>query len=27
VAATGALYLVEHGKLALDENVNEKLKT
>jgi CubicO group peptidase (beta-lactamase class C family) len=27
VAATGALCLVEHGKLALDENVNEKLKT
>jgi len=27
VAATGALYLVEHGKLVLDENVNEKLKT
>jgi CubicO group peptidase (beta-lactamase class C family) len=27
VAATGALYLAEHGKLALDENVNEKLKT
>jgi CubicO group peptidase (beta-lactamase class C family) len=27
VAATGALYLVEHGKLALNENVNEKLKT
>ena len=27
VAATGALYLVEHGRLALDENVNEKLKT
>ena len=27
MAATGALYLVEHGKLALDENVNEKLKT
>ncbi len=27
VAATGALYLVEHGKLALDEGVNEKLKT
>jgi CubicO group peptidase (beta-lactamase class C family) len=27
VAATGALYLVEHGKLSLDENVNEKLKT
>jgi CubicO group peptidase (beta-lactamase class C family) len=27
VAATGALYLVEHGKLALDENVNAKLKT
>ena len=27
VAATGALYLVEHGKLVLDENVNERLKT
>ncbi|PYT92646.1 MAG: serine hydrolase [Acidobacteria bacterium] len=27
VAATGALYLVEHGKLALDEDVNVKLKT
>jgi CubicO group peptidase (beta-lactamase class C family) len=27
VAATGALYLAEHGKLVLDENVNEKLKT
>jgi CubicO group peptidase (beta-lactamase class C family) len=27
VAANGALYLVEHGKLVLDENVNEKLKT
>src|SRR5260370_8950022 len=27
VAATGALYLVEHGKLSLDEGVNEKLKT
>jgi CubicO group peptidase (beta-lactamase class C family) len=27
VAATGALYLVEHGKLELNENVNEKLKT
>ena len=25
VAATGALYLVEHGKLALDEDVNRKL--
>jgi CubicO group peptidase (beta-lactamase class C family) len=25
VAATGALYLVEHGKLLLDENVNQKL--
>lgn len=25
VAATGALYLVEHGKLSLDDNVNEKL--
>jgi CubicO group peptidase (beta-lactamase class C family)/predicted transcriptional regulator YdeE len=27
VAATGALYLVEHGKLSLDEDVNQKLKT
>lgn len=27
VAATGALYLVEHSKLALDEDVNLKLKT
>jgi CubicO group peptidase (beta-lactamase class C family) len=27
VAATGALYLVEHGKLSLDEDVNEKLKS
>jgi CubicO group peptidase (beta-lactamase class C family) len=27
VAATGALYLVEQGKLALDEDVNQKLKT
>jgi CubicO group peptidase (beta-lactamase class C family) len=27
VAAAGALYLVEHGKLSLDENVNQKLKT
>jgi CubicO group peptidase (beta-lactamase class C family) len=27
VAATGALYLVEHGKLALDENVNDELKS
>ncbi len=27
VAATGALYLVEHGKLSLDESVNEKLKS
>ncbi|HYL82899.1 MAG TPA: serine hydrolase [Candidatus Angelobacter sp.] len=27
VAATGALYLVEHGKLVLDEDVNAKLKT
>src|SRR5260370_14980434 len=27
VAATGALYLVEHGMLALDENMNDKLKT
>jgi CubicO group peptidase (beta-lactamase class C family) len=27
VAATGALYLVEQGKLSLDENVNQKLET
>ena len=27
MAATGALYLVEQGKLSLDENVNQKLKT
>jgi CubicO group peptidase (beta-lactamase class C family) len=27
VSATGALYLVEHGKLSLDENVNLKLKS
>jgi CubicO group peptidase (beta-lactamase class C family) len=27
VAATGALYLVEHGQLSLDEAVNVKLKT
>jgi len=27
VAATGALYLVEHGKLSLDEDVNQKLKS
>src|ERR1700690_3773691 len=27
VAATGALYLGEHGKLSLDENVNDKLKS
>jgi CubicO group peptidase (beta-lactamase class C family) len=27
VAAAGALWLVEHGKLSLDENVNDKLKT
>ena len=27
VAATGALHLVEHGKLSLDEDVNVKLKT
>ena len=27
VAATGTLWLVEHGKLSLDQNVNEKLKT
>jgi len=26
VAATGALFLVQQGKLSLDENVNEKLK-
>ena len=26
VAATAALYLVEHGKLSLDENVNNELK-
>lgn len=26
VAATGALHLVEQGKLSLDENVNQKLK-
>lgn len=26
VTATGALYLVEHGKLSLDENVNQQLK-
>ena len=26
VTATGALYLVEQGKLSLDENVNQKLK-
>jgi CubicO group peptidase (beta-lactamase class C family) len=25
VAATGALYLVEHGKLSLDEDLNQKL--
>ena len=27
VAATGALYLVQQGKLSLDEDVNQKLKT
>ena len=27
VAAAGGLWLVEHGKLALDEDVNQKLKT
>jgi len=27
VAANGALYLVEHGKLSLDEDVNQKLTT
>lgn len=27
VAAAGALWLVEHGKLSLDEDVNQKLKT
>src|SRR5436305_7502947 len=27
VAATGALYLVEHGKLSLDDNVNDKLRS
>lgn len=27
VSATGSLWLVEHGKLALDENVNLKLKS
>ncbi len=27
VAATAALHMVEQGKLALDENVNDKLKT
>jgi CubicO group peptidase (beta-lactamase class C family) len=27
VAATGALWLVEHGKLSLDEDVNQKLVT
>ena len=27
VTATAALYMVEQGKLALDENVNDKLKT
>jgi CubicO group peptidase (beta-lactamase class C family) len=27
VAATGTLYLVEHGQLSLDENVNQKLKS
>src|SRR5215467_8292855 len=27
VAAAGALWLVEHGKLSLDEDVNQRLKT
>lgn len=27
VTATGTLYLVEHGKLSLDENVNDRLKS
>lgn len=27
VAAVGAMWLVEHGKLSLDEDVNQKLKT
>ena len=27
VAAAGALYLVEHGQLSLDQDVNEKLRT
>jgi CubicO group peptidase (beta-lactamase class C family) len=27
VAAVGAMWLVEHGKLSLDEDVNKKLKT
>jgi len=27
LAATGTLYLVEHGQLSLDENVNQKLKS
>jgi len=27
VAASAALYLVEHGKLSLDDDVNEKLRT
>jgi CubicO group peptidase (beta-lactamase class C family) len=27
VTATGALYLVEHGELSLDENVNQKLRS
>lgn len=27
VAATGAMYLVQQGKLSLDEDVNQKLKT
>ena len=27
VAATGALWMVEHGSLSLDEDVNKKLKT
>lgn len=27
VAATGTMYLIEHGQLTLDENVNQKLKS
>jgi CubicO group peptidase (beta-lactamase class C family) len=27
VAATGTMYLIEHGQLSLDENVNQKLKS